>query len=128
MEMCKFNHIISPIICRKLKGKDFENIKNKVYEYINNGTSVFAYANNGISGTTGRIRTGLFKIAKKLNITITQIAIDNINYLFNCIQYQKFEIKIGETFYVNDPIRDAIKTHRFFSKSYKNFQKNKFMV
>lgn len=128
MEMCKFNHIISPIICRKLKGKDFENIKNKVYEHINNGTSVFTYANHGISGTTGRIRTGLFKIAKKLNITITQIAIDNINYLFNCIQYQRFEIKIGETFYVNDPIRDAIKTHRFFSKSYKNFQKKKFMV
>ncbi len=107
----------------KLKGKDFENIKNKVYEHINNGTSVFAYANHGISGTTGRIRTGLFKIAKKLNITITQIAIDNINSLFNCIPYQRFEIRIGETFYVDDPIGDAMKTHRFFSKSYKLFQK-----
>lgn len=128
MEMCRFNHIISPIICRKLKGKDFENIKTKIQEHINNGTSVFAYANHGISGTTGRIRTGLFKIAKKLNITITQIAIDNISSVFNCIPYQRFEIKIGETFYVNDPNEDAMKTHRFFSKSYKRFQKKKFMV
>lgn len=128
MEMCRFNHIISPIICRNIKGKDFENIRHKISNFINNGTSVFAYANHGVYGTTGRIRTGLFKIAKTLNITITQIAIDNINSTFSSIPYQRFEIKIGKTFYVQNPTIDAIKTHKFFSKSYKQFQKKKFMV
>jgi hypothetical protein len=130
MKITGFDNLLQNIITRNHNGGgDLNNIKNQVDTHIKKGTSVFVYGSiPSHNGMIGRVRKGMFVIAKQLGITITQVAIDYISHNVGIIPYQRFEIKIGETFHVQDPGTGSIKTRRFYKKSLREFTRKKFLT
>ena len=73
------------------------------------------------------MRTGLFSIAKELDIPITLVAIDFVDTQFNNIQKQNFHIEIGDTFKV-DNIQDAVyKSRKYYKKTLTKFMHQKYI-
>lgn len=101
------------------KTKNFDELKTKIQDKIKNmSILVFVenykrikYTNNGRK--IARLRTGIFTIAKQLNIPITPLVIDRIHSSYGRVTEQPFRMIIGDTFNVTDPTMDAIKTHKF---------------
>ena len=110
--------------------KNYEHTKNEIISHVNEGRSIFAYVTKyplDKPNVIHKVRSGLFSIAKELNIPITLVAIDFIDTKFNNIQRQNFHIKIGETFKV-DNIREAIhKSRKYFQKTLTRFIKQKYV-
>ena len=108
----------------------YENTKNIIIEHLNDGRSIFAYVTKyplDVPNTIQTIRSGMFRIAKELNIPITLIAFDFVETKFHEIQKQNFHIEIGDTFKV-DSIQDAIyKTRKFYNKALTKFIKQKYI-
>jgi hypothetical protein len=112
------------------ENKNYEHTKNEIITHVNQGRSIFAYITKYPSDKPNvihTVRSGLFSIAKELNIPITLVAIDFIDTKFNNIQKQNFHIEIGETFKV-DNIREAIyKSRKYFQKTLTKFIKQKYI-
>lgn len=109
----------------------YEDTKNTILEHLTNGRSIFAYVTKyplDIPNVIQNIRTGMFRIAKELNVPITLIAFDFVDTQFHNIQKQNFHIEIGDTFKVNS-IQDAIyKTRKFYKKTLTKFIKQKYIL
>jgi len=114
----------------KHNGGDFDNIKRRIDEQLKKGVSIFAYSSIPCPfvGKVGRVRKGLFSIAKQLGVTITPLAVDYIEHNIGMIPYQRFEIRVGDTFHVEDPLRESLRARKFFKKAISRFRKKKFMV
>lgn len=110
---------------------NYENTKNEILKHIKEGRSIFAYITKypqDIPNVIHKVRTGMFSLAKELNIPITLVAIDYIDTQFYNIQKQNFHIDIGETFFV-DNIQNAIyKTRKYYSKTLTKFMKQKYIL
>ena len=109
---------------------NYENTKSEIIKHINDGRSIFAYITKyplDLPNVIHTIRTGLFSIAKELNIPITLVAIDFIHTEFHNIQKQNFHIEIGDTFIVNN-IEDAIyKSRKYYKKTLTKFMQQKYI-
>ena len=109
---------------------NYENTKSEIIKHINDGRSIFAYITKyplDLPNVIHTIRTGLFSIAKELNIPITLVAIDFIDTEFHNIQKQNFHIEIGDTFIVNN-IEDAIyKSRKYYKKTLTKFMQQKYI-
>jgi hypothetical protein len=94
------------------------NLRDKITKHINHGRSVFAYITKyplDIPNVIHTVRTGIFSIAKELDIPITLVAIDFIDTKFHNIQKQNFHLEIGDTFKV-DNIQQAVYNSRKYYK------------
>jgi hypothetical protein len=112
-----------------LERDNFNMVKNAIDEHIKKDISVLAYVTlSPVYSPTfiRKPRSGMFKIAKELNIPITPVTIDYIDTNFGSIPYQNFRIKIGETSYVDDVNKSISQTRLFFKKSMIHFKKNKY--
>ena len=69
-----------------------------------------------MKGKISKLRTGLFRIAKELNISITPISIDYINAVYGIIPNQNFRICVGETFKPTEIYNDIYKVRKFFKE------------
>ena len=109
---------------------NYENTKKEIIEHVSEGRSIFAYITKyplDIPNVIHSVRSGMFSIAKELNIPITLIAFDFVDTQFHEIQKQNFHIEIGDTFKV-DSIQDAIyKTRKFYNKTLTKFIKQKYI-
>ena len=124
----KFDKIVKWRIETKANGS-FEDTKNQIQNHINNGRYIFTYVTkhpkykfNYIS----KVRSGVFYIAKELNIPITLLAIDFIDTKFGTIPYQNFRIHVGDTFYVQDPKKSVHKCKKFFKNTLTEFVNTKY--
>jgi hypothetical protein len=110
---------------------NYENIKNEILNHIKEGRSIFAYITkypHDIPNMIHNVRSGMFSLAKELNIPINLVAIDYIDREFYNIQKQNFHIEIGETFNV-DNVQDAIyKTRKYYRKTLTKFIKKKYIT
>ena len=127
------NNILTPIIFRKDKGNDYDNIKNKVLNMHNKGFHIFSYIERPCSSINykgiGKIRSGMFSIAKELGISVTPVIIDRIQYSnFGLLRKQNFQIYVGDSINVLDikkSMRDTKnlfknKMHEFINQKYDN--------
>jgi hypothetical protein len=109
---------------------NYENTKKEIVEHVSKGRSIFAYITKyplDIPNVIHSVRSGMFSIAKELNIPITLIAFDFVDTQFHNIQKQNFHIEIGDTFKV-DSVQDAIyKTRKFYNKTLTKFIKQKYI-
>ena len=109
---------------------NYENTKTEIIKHINDGRSIFAYITKyplDIPNVIHTVRTGLFSIAKELDIPITLVAIDFVDTQFNNIQKQNFHIEIGDTFKV-DNIQDAVyKSRKYYKKTLTKFMHQKYI-
>lgn len=130
-EKMRINTVLKYVITRKASGNDFENMIKMVNYYINiKKISVLAYITerSNVRNSIGRVRTGMFTIAKTLNVPIINVAIDQIETgEFMNIVHQNFEIRIGKTRHVKDISRSVKKSQDFFRKCLSDFKRNKFI-
>ena len=93
----------APIHCfYREDGNSFESTKNQIEDIIKNQNKyVILYANlspyihpaNG-----GRLRSGIFHIAKELGIPISLMALDYIDTCWGCVWDQPIQVKMGPYF------------------------------
>lgn len=74
----------------------------------------------------GNMRKGMFYIAKELGVTITPIAIDSVLLENGLIPAQKFEIRVGATQHVEDPLQAMLDVRQFLLRGKHDFKATKF--
>ena len=124
----RFDKIVKWRIETKSEGS-FSKTKKEILKHVNNGRYVFSYVTkhpkykfNYIS----KVRSGVFYIAKELNIPITLLAIDYIDTKFGTIPYQNFRMIVGDTFNVENPKDAVYKTKKFFKTTLTEFIDKKY--
>ena len=130
LKYTKLDKLIKWVIVIK-KENNYESTKKEIQKHINEGRSVVSYVSKDpYFGPTHirNIRSGIFKISKDLNIPITPLAIDYIDNNYGIINYQNFNMKTGNTFYVNDVKQSMTSVKKFFKNSLKSFKKNKYRI
>jgi hypothetical protein len=106
---------------------NYENTKKEIAAHISTGRSVFLYVSKPpvLYPYPGKIRLGTFRIAKELGVPVTAMAIDVISSAYGAIPYQKFQLKVGETFYVDDVGTGVARVRKFFKDTLDDFKKQK---
>lgn len=101
--------------------KTKEMIKNKINDY-----TIFVYANDNNTRVgeyhVGKLRKGMFYIAKELGIPITPVAISHIEPVCGAILNQTIYIRVGATKQVFDPVQSIIDTRRFLQRNLNRFR------
>lgn len=108
-------------------GPNYDNVKAEVRECYDKNFSILTYITNAPKGRRDvrKMRSGMFRIAKELKIPVTLVAIDYIDFDFINISKQDLNLRVGDTFFVND-VEDSMKRAKmYFRKSLLNFKKNK---
>lgn len=107
----------------------YEYSKKEIRRHVDEKRSVFSYVTSYPKDEPTlirKVRSGMFSIAKELNIPITMVAIDYIDIRCNRINRQNFQIEIGETFFVDDVDLGVRKSKRFFKDCMRKFEKEKY--
>jgi hypothetical protein len=76
----------------------------------------------------GRIRKGMFSIAKKLNVQITPICVDKIDHSYGIPKKQNFFVKVGKTHHVNNVILSKNIVKNFYKDSLEEFKTKKYVL
>jgi hypothetical protein len=109
---------------------NYENTKTEITKHINHGRSIFAYITKyplDIPNVIHTVRTGLFSIAKELDIPVTLVAIDFIDTQFHNIQKQNFHLEIGDTFKVDNIQQAVYKSRKYYKKTLTKFMQQKYI-
>ena len=118
------NIINKPIYVNGHGKGNFDFIEKQVQEAHDEGNDIFVYINSpSYFNYMNRYSSGIYHIAKKLNITITPLAIDYIDTKFGTIPDQKFYMETGDSFYVDD-----IKTAKYISRDFHKKAHAKFKI
>lgn len=127
-----FGNIITSPIYIKHKGS-YDYLCKEVKTHHEQGRYIFAYITKGkynsySSNTTGKVTTGILNIAKLLNISVTPICIDSIDYdNIGRLKHQNFEIHIGKEINIRDIDSDVLTIKKFFKQTLNRFEKQKYM-
>jgi hypothetical protein len=108
----------------------YDSTKKEIIEHVKNGRSIFTYITKyprDIPNYIPKIRSGMFSIAKELDLPITLVAIDYIDIKFNIIQDQNFYIEIGDTFKVDNIQESIYKARKFYRDKLTKFINQKYM-
>ena len=102
----------------------FDKVQNEIESKIKDGYSIFSYIERDYYNRKGDfelcdLRTGMFSIAKNIDVNITPVCIDHIDHFYGITDGSVFKIKIGDTFKVTDPIKALNITKEFLSKELK---------
>ncbi len=93
--------------------------------------SVFMYVED-MSRRYGRdvggLRKGAFWIAKELGVTVTPVVIDNLRESWGRVPNQRYEVYIGPTTYVHDPLSTLIDVRTMMRKKKASLRKSKFFT
>ena len=128
----KIAHIIQ-LVCGKDsvliigKGGDFEKTQTAIVDKIKEGYNIMVYNEKNFFNRynmyhVSTLRTGIFSIAKNLNITITPIVFDHISNNFGFISSKKFKIYIGKSEKVNDVEEDVKNLRTLFLRKLRMFK------
>jgi hypothetical protein len=129
--------IFGPIITNPiyLKGRNtYDYLREQIEKHHNQDRYVFAYIGKGkynlnSTNVIGKLFDGVLKIAKSLDITVTPICIDHIEYdNIGRMNYQNFEIHIGKEMKITDIDTDRTFIRQFFKQNLIRFEKQKYIV
>ena len=109
------------------KGGDFEKTQNAIKDKIKEGYNIMVYNEKNFFNRynmyhVSKLRTGIFSIAKNLNITVTPIVFDHISNNFGFVTNKKFKIYIGKTEKVQDVEKDVKKLRSLFLRKLRMFK------
>lgn len=104
------------------KGKNYELLRDNIREKIKD-RSIYVYVEDIKSRyydyDIGRMRKGMFHIAKEIGVTITPLAVDSLKL------NKKFEIRVGETQLVINPVESMKRVRSFLFDSKQDFRATK---
>jgi hypothetical protein len=90
------------------KGGDYNSVTGKVRDFLNRGFDVVCYSQAPmfISGRNyGRIRTGMFTLAREFDLEITPVYFQPIQTLFGAIYKQDIHVVVGPRAFEGEGIR-----------------------
>lgn len=127
-EKHNLHKIIDKAIYVRGHGKgNFQIIKDKVKESIDEGRDVFAYINSpSYYNYIGKMKSGLFQIAIDYQIPILPVAFDIIDTVVGIVPNQNMCIKIGKSFIPRDIYSGKYNVRNFFNETLKEFKENKY--
>ena len=108
------------------RGGSFDLLENKIVKKMKEGYSIWVYVEKDwkrrktVFHTTG-CHSGIFKIAKKINATITPVVIDHITHMYGIIENFKFEIFVDETRKIENIDIEIKKVEHIIRKKLKKF-------
>lgn len=106
---------------------NFEYVQEQIKIAHDEGNDLFVYGNSpSYFDYMTRYKTGIFKIAKKLNITVTPVAIDYIHTNWGTIPSQNFFMKTGNQISVDNPDTARYLVRKFHLKCHEIFKREKF--
>jgi hypothetical protein len=112
------------------KSNNFNTIKTQIKEKIQQ-TSILVFVERYSLMVSQKniapLRSGIFRIAKDLNISITPLLIDSVRTSNGIINTQPFEIVIGETMMVTNVKCDCRNVRKFMLKEKRRLESNKDM-
>ncbi len=76
----------------------------------------------------GGLRKGVFWIAKELGATITPVVLDKVTESLGRIPDQRYEVYVGPTMYVHDPLSTLINVRTMMRKKKASLRKSKFLT
>jgi hypothetical protein len=105
----------------------FDSVQDQIKKKMADGFSIFCYIekeyfNRKNDFELTEFRTGMFCIAKNLNVTITPLCIDHIGYNMGIIDDNVFKIKIGPTISVENVEESMNIVRKFLEKELKNMR------
>lgn len=116
------NVLAKSIVVKGHHKGNFNHIEKEIVKAHQEGYDIFVYVTNmPYHGYIGRLRSGIFSIAQKNNITITPVAIDRIKTKYGIIFDQNLHIRVGKTFLVDTVFSAQYRTRKFLIKSLENF-------
>lgn len=127
------NAIVKEFVDKPIKKCGDEHNYEKIKKQIKNSlekNSVFGYCTKYEPHKLFKLkmRTGLLRIAKELNSTITPIVFDIIDIdVFGRIKQQNYQIYIGNSFYVSDIEKDVKTVRKLFKDKLKEFKQSKYV-
>ena len=129
IKISKLDKLIKWAIYTKEKGS-YEDTKRDILEHTKEGRFIFSYISKhpklGVTHIQG-VRSGMFNLAKELNIPITLMVIDYIDTdSFGRIRNQNFNILVGDTFKVDNVNESVYRAKKFFKTNLIKFQKDKY--
>lgn len=123
----KLHKIVKHVYGTKPGNGQYEEVREALRKKVELGVSPFAYCSRPKRGRIlGEVRSGMFRIAKDLGITVTPIYFDHIRHYGGIIPYQNYKIVVGDTFYVEDIDESVIRVRNFFQRTQKVLEKDKF--
>ena len=122
-------YTIDKLILLKSGKGNYNEAKREVENKIKN-FSIFVYVNNNKTKFhnhhIGRLRKGIFYIAKELNISITPIIFEYVESTIGFLTNKKIRIKVGDTTNIVN-VDESIKSSReYFQKNIIKFKKTLF--
>jgi len=112
------------------KGGRYSAVKEIVKERLKD-SHVIIYVENKerrYGRSVGNLWKGAFNMAKDLGVTVTPLVIDNV-YEDNCsIPEQNFNVYVGSSFQVLDPMSTLIQVRTLMREKKEYFKRNKFTV
>lgn len=122
------NFLYKPVYRKKKYGKSYKNVKLQIKQRLKENISVAALVSTEDTKLV-RIRTGMFKIAKELNIPVTPVVVDTIDISTDCrLLKQNFKLYVGESFYVSDNVyNDTYRVRKLFKEKMEYFKNTKYI-
>lgn len=104
----------------------FEKLQKSIRKKIKDGYYIVAYPEKGWTKRKNwyevcELRTGMFRIAQKLNIPIIPMALDHMRMTIRMDTYH-YRIKLGKSLFVDDIDKSVSIVHNFLSKTVRNFK------
>jgi len=115
------------------KSKNTKELKYKIKQKIKEMSILVFIENHKLiplnydGRKIAKLRTGIFHIAKELDIPITPLVIDRIHQSYGSIHQQPFRMVVGETFSVVDTKLSVSHTYKFMSDQKKLMEARKFI-
>ena len=105
------------------KGK-FDKLQKQIKEKMDQGYHIYSYVERDFYNRKNmynitELRSGMFSIAKNINVTITTIVSDHVEHIGGIIN-NNFKIIIGKTKYVKNVSKEMENTSKFFRKNLRN--------
>lgn len=124
----KLHKIVKHVYGTRKHSGEYEEVKSCIIEKLKAGISIFSYSSKPfINDRIGKVRSGMFRIASELNVTITPIYFDHIDHLYGIIPVQRYSIVVGDTFFVDDVDACVYRAKKFFKETRKELKRNKFL-
>lgn len=125
----KFDRIIKHVHGTYKQAGEYNEVKNALLHKLKEGISIFSYSTRPfIKDRIGKVRSGMFRIAKELNTTVTPVYFDHIEHSYGVIHEQKYNIVVGDTFKVDDINFGVYRVKKFFKDTRKRIKRGKFLV
>lgn len=124
----RLHKIVKHVFGTKKTSGEYEIVRDHIKEKLNNGISIFSYSVRPfIDDHIGKVRSGMFRMAKELGVTITPVYFDHIDYKCGFVLEQNYSVVVGDSLYVKNIEEDVYRVKKFFRDTSRELKRVKYL-